>query len=46
MNEQEMLAKMREEAKERNNQLKRQAADRLRRNAEKRKQNKLKQDNA
>jgi hypothetical protein len=44
MNENEMLEKMRAEAAERNLELKRQAAERLKRNAEWNKKNKSKQD--
>jgi vacuolar-type H+-ATPase subunit E/Vma4 len=43
MNEQEMLEKMRTEAKERNENLKKQAAERLRKNAEYNKTNKRKE---
>lgn len=42
MNEQEMLDNMREEAKQRNEALKKQAAERLRKNAEWNKANKPK----
>ncbi len=45
MNENEMLDKMRQEAKERNEALKKQAAERLRKNAEWNKANKQKGDN-
>ena len=42
MNENEMLTKMREEAKQRNEALKKQASERLRKNAEYNKANKQK----
>ena len=45
MNENEMLDKMRQEAKERNESLKKQAAERLRKNAEWNKANKQKGNN-